>query len=71
MKKLQHDVNREAAKISSLSSRKIDKYEYLAGEELLPSNQKQTIKEVKFLYSPFGKFLKKKQKRLRGKGKNK
>ena len=71
MKKLQHDVNREAAKISSLSSRKIDKYEYLAGEELLPSNQKQIIKEVKFLYSLFGKFLKKKQKRLRVKGKNK
>ena len=27
--KLQYDINREAAKISGLSSRKIDKYEYL------------------------------------------
>ena len=39
--KLQYDINREAAKISSLSSGKIDKvkYEYLTGEEILPSNQ--------------------------------
>ena len=38
--KLQHDINREAAKISTLSSGKIDKYEYLIGEEILPSNQR-------------------------------
>ena len=36
--KLQYDINREAAKISALSSDKIDKYEYLTGEEILPSN---------------------------------
>ena len=30
---LQYDINRGAAKISALSSGKIDKYEYLAGEE--------------------------------------
>ena len=30
--KLQYDINREAAKISSLSSGKIDKYEYLTGK---------------------------------------
>ena len=34
--KLQYDINREAAKISALSSSKIDKYEYLTGEEILP-----------------------------------
>ena len=39
--KLQYDINREAAKISALSSGKIDKYEYLTGEEILPSNQKK------------------------------
>ena len=39
--KLQYDVDREAAKISVLSSGKIDKYEYLTGEEILPSNQKK------------------------------
>ena len=27
--KLQHDINREAAKLSALSLGKIDKYEYL------------------------------------------
>ena len=36
IKKLQYDINWEAAKISALSSRKIDKYEYLTGEEILP-----------------------------------
>ena len=39
--KLQYDINREAAKISALSSNKIDKYEYLTGEEILPSSQKK------------------------------
>ena len=37
--KLQYDINREAAKISALSSGKIHKYEYLTGEEILPPNQ--------------------------------
>ena len=36
--KLQYDINREAVKISALSSGKIDKYEYLNDEEILPSN---------------------------------
>ena len=38
-KKMQYDINREAAKIPALSSGKIDKYEYLTGEETLSSNQ--------------------------------
>ena len=37
--KLQYDINREAAKISALSSKKFNKYEYLTGEGILPSNQ--------------------------------
>ena len=37
--KLQYDLNREVAKISTLSSGKIYKYEYLTGEKTLPSNQ--------------------------------
>ena len=37
--KLQYDTNRETAKISALSSGKIDKYEYLTGKDILPSNQ--------------------------------
>ena len=36
--KLQCNINREAAKISALPSGKIDKYEYLTGGEILPSN---------------------------------
>ena len=36
--KEQYDINRETAIISALSSGKIDKYEYLTGEEILVSN---------------------------------
>ena len=53
--KLQYDINREAAKISALSSGKIDKYEYLTGVEILPSDR--IIKQVKFRYSPHGKAI--------------
>ena len=63
--KLQRDINREAAKISALSSSKINKYEYLTCEEVLPSNQKQIIEEVKFTYCPSGKALKKQTKELK------
>ena len=35
--KLQYNINREAAKISALSSEKFDKYGYLTGKEMLPS----------------------------------
>ena len=69
-KKLQYDINREAAKISALSSAKIDKYEYGAGEEILPSNQQQIIEQAKFTYSPLGKAFEK-QKQLKIKEKNK
>ena len=37
--KLQYDINREATKISALSSGKLHKYEYLTGEDILPSTQ--------------------------------
>ena len=52
---LQYDINREAAKISVLSSGKIHKYEYLTGEDTLPSTQKQIIEPARFTYSPLGK----------------
>ena len=41
--KLQYNINREAAKISDLSSEKIQKYDYLTGEDILASNQRQII----------------------------
>ena len=56
---LQYDINREAAKLLALSSRKIDKYEYLTGEEILLSNQKHIIEQAKFTYSPLGKAFEK------------
>ena len=43
--KLQHDINREAAKISALSSAKLHKYEYLTDADILPSNQQQIIEQ--------------------------
>ena len=48
--KLQYDINKEAEKLSALSSGKIDNYEYLSGEEILPSNQKQITEQAKFTY---------------------
>ena len=57
--KLQYDINREAAKISALSSGKLHKYEYLTGEDILPSNQQQIIEQAKFTYSPLGKAFEK------------
>ena len=59
MKKVQYDINREAVKISALSSGKIHKYEYLTGEDILPSNQQQIIEQAKFTYSPLGKAFEK------------
>ena len=46
--KLQLDINREASKISALSCGRIDKYEYLTGGEILPSNRRQIIQQAKF-----------------------
>ena len=66
--KLQYDINREAAKISALSSSKLDKYEYLTGEEILPSNQQQIIQQAKFTYSPLGKALEKQRKTIEDQG---
>ena len=55
--KLKNDINREAAKIPELSWRKIDKYESLTGEVILPSNKSQIIENGKFTYSPLEKAL--------------
>ena len=41
--KLQYDINREAEKVSALSSWKTDKYEYLTSEEILSSDQSRII----------------------------
>ena len=67
--KLKYDINRKAAKISALSSGKVDKYKYLTGEEILPSNQQQIIQQAKFAYAPLGKALEKQIKTIEDQGK--
>ena len=52
--KVQYDINKEEVKISSKLSGSFHKYEYLTGEEILPSNQHQIIEQAKFTYSPLG-----------------
>ena len=52
---LQYEINRKAAKISALSSGKIDQYEYLAGEEILPSDQSRMIEQANFFLISCGK----------------
>ena len=66
--KLQYYINKEAAKISALSSGKLDKYEYLTGEEILPSNQQQITQQAKFTYPPLGKAFEKQTKTIEDQG---
>ena len=68
--KLQYDINREAAKISALSLGKLHKYEYLTGEDILPSIQQQITDQRKFTYSPLGKAFDKQIKAIEDQGKN-
>ena len=56
-----------AAKITSLSWCVTDKYEYIIGEEILPSDQSRMLEQAKFTYSPPGKDLKNREKRLKTK----
>ena len=68
---MKYDVNRVAAKILALSSSKIDKYEYLTGEEILPSNQSriiELIEQAKFTYSPLRKAFEKQIKTIENQG---
>ena len=68
--KFQHNIiNRKAAKISALSCRKIDKHEYLTGEEILPPDQRAVIEQSKFAYSLLGKAFEKQIKALEEDGK--
>ena len=67
--KLQRDINREAAKISTLSSSKIHKYKYLTGEDILPSSNQQIIEQARFTYSPLGKAFNKQIKTIEDQGK--
>ena len=67
--KLQYDIDRKAAGISAKSSGNLHKYEYLTGEDILPSNQQQIIEQAKFTYSPLGKAFEKQIKAIEDRGK--
>ena len=67
--KIQYNINREAAKISALSSGKIGKYDYLTGEEILPFDQQQIIEQAEFTYFPLGKAFEKQTKAIEDQGK--
>ena len=66
--KIQYDINREAAKITALSSGKIHKHECLTGEDILPCNRQQIMGRAKFTYSPLGKAFEKQIKTIEDKG---
>ena len=55
---------REVTNISALSSGKIDKFEYVKGEEILPTDQTRVIEQAKLTYSPFSNLQKKKKKKI-------
>ena len=67
-KKLQYDINRKATEISPLLSSKIDKHEYLTGEEIFLSKQKQIIEQATFTFSPLGKAFEKQIKTIEDQG---
>ena len=52
-------------KKSALSSAKIDKHEYLTGEEILPPGQKRLIDQAKFTYSSLAKAFEKQIKTIK------
>ena len=59
---LQYGIKREAVKISELLSGKIDKYEYITCEEILPSDQSRIMEQSKFTYSSLGNAFEKQTK---------
>ena len=61
---MQYNINREEAKISALLSGKIDKYEYLTGEEILPPDQRRVKEQAKFAFCPLGKSFEKQTKTI-------
>ena len=57
--------------MSALSSGKIDKSEYVIGEEILPSDQRRVIEQAKFTYSSLEKALEKQTKTIEDQGQKK
>ena len=61
-KNLQYNNNSETTKKSALSSNSIDKYKYLIGDKMQPSNQIQVVDKAKSPYSPLEKAFEKRTK---------
>ena len=64
-----YNINREAAKVPTLSSGKIDKYNFLRGEEILhKSDKSRIVEQAKFTYSPLSKAFEKQIKTIEDQG---
>ena len=68
---LQYDINRESAKLSALSSFESNKYKYLHGEKMLPSDERRMIEQATFYPFFQEKLWRNKQKLSEIKGKKK
>ena len=66
MKNFKIILTEKQQKTSALSPGKIDKYEYLTGEEILPTDKSRIIEQDKSTCSLLGKALKKKTIKDRG-----
>ena len=63
------NYNTILTEMQQLSSGKIDKYEYLTGEEILPFDQGNIIEKARFTYSPLDKGFEKQIKTTEQQGK--
>ena len=61
-------LTEEPQKILALSSGKIDKYEYLKGKEILPTDQRRIKEQARFTCSPLGKAFEKQIKTIEEQG---
>ena len=64
-----YDMILIGTQLSALSSSKLHKYEYLTGEDILPSNQQEIIEQPRFTYSLLGKAFEKQMKTIKDQGK--
>ena len=63
-----YDINRQAAKMSPLSSGKFDKYDYLTGKKILSSGQSKKKGQAEFTFSRLGKAFEKQIKTIKDQG---
>ena len=52
---MRYNIKRNSVKILALLCEKIDKYEFLSGEEILPPEHRRMIEQAKFAKFPLGK----------------